>query len=89
MKCLKITIGGVVQGVGFRYFCYKKALEYGIMGYVKNLYNGKVEVVASGEDNLLGDFVKELNIGPRFSSVKAMKIEDIEPKEEHSEFIIY
>ncbi len=89
MKCLKITISGIVQGVGYRYFCYKKAMEYGIKGYVRNLHNGNVEVVASGEDNLVGDFVKELNTGPRFSSVKAIKIEESEPKKEYSGFTIY
>jgi acylphosphatase len=89
MKCLKITVSGVVQGVGYRYFCYKKAMEYHITGYAKNLYNGNVEVTACGEDNLLKDFVKELNTGPRHSVVKSLKIEEAKTEIVYLEFSIY
>jgi acylphosphatase len=89
MKCLKINISGVVQGVGYRYFCYKKAIEYKIFGYVKNLYNGDVEVVAQGEDGLVNEFIKELKTGPRYSAVKSVNAEEFKSEKEYSEFSVY
>jgi acylphosphatase len=89
MRCVKITISGIVQGVGYRYFCYKKATEYGISGYARNLYNGDVEVSAQGEERFINDFIKELNMGSPHSAVKSLKIQDIECKNEYSGFSIY
>jgi acylphosphatase len=89
MKSIKIIISGLVQGVGYRYFCYKKALEYGIRGYAKNLYNGNVEVVAQGEKGLINDFIKDLNIGPYYATVKSINTEEIECEKEYQEFSIY
>jgi acylphosphatase len=89
MKSIKIIISGLVQGVGYRYFCYKKALEYGIRGYAKNLYNGNVEVVAQGEKGLINDFIKDLNTGPYYAAVKSINTEEIESEKEYQEFSIY
>jgi len=89
MKCLKIIVKGMVQGVGFRYFCYEKANEFGINGYAKNLYNGDVEIMAEGEEALLNEFVKIVNIGPRFSEVNSLKIDEIECENRYNSFRIF
>ncbi|MBI5403500.1 MAG: acylphosphatase [Ignavibacteriae bacterium] len=89
MKSFRIIISGVVQGVGFRYFCFKKAVEYNISGYAKNLINGDVEVIAQGEEGLVNDFVKELKIGPRYSNVKSVNMEKIDVEKEYPQFLIY
>jgi acylphosphatase len=89
MKKFKLTVGGLVQGVGFRYFCYKKANEYGIKGYVKNLYNGKVELEIEGDDNLIKDYIIEIKIGPAFADVKTVDITELEYKNEYKDFFIY
>jgi acylphosphatase len=89
MKSIKITIGGIVQGVGYRYFCYKKAFEYNIKGYVKNLYNGNVEVVAQGDEGLIKDFINELKIGGRYSFVKSISTEEIDSNIKYLDFSIY
>lgn len=65
----KIIVMGLVQGVGYRYFCYRKATEYGLTGYAKNLPDDTVEVEAEGEKGLIEDFIKDLNIGPRAAKV--------------------
>ena len=57
-------VSGNVQGVGFRYFVQDTANQYGLAGWVKNLYDGRVEFVAEGPKGLLGDFLKEINRGP-------------------------
>lgn len=89
MRCIRVTISGLVQGVGYRYFCYKKATEYGIKGYAKNMYNGNVEVIAQGNKNLIKEFIRDLNIGPHYASVKSTDIEEIECEKEYGEFSIY
>ena len=89
MKSAKITISGLVQGVGYRYFCYKKALEYDIKGYAKNLYNGNVEVLAQGDESLIRGFIKDLNIGPHYASVKSLKAEETDDEKVYLEFSIY
>lgn len=89
MKSFRIIISGMVQGVGYRYFCYKKAVEFNISGYAKNLYNGDVEVIAQGDEGLVSDFIKELKIGPRFSDVKSVNMEKIDSEKEYKQFSIY
>lgn len=72
-----IIVKGLVQGVGYRYFCYTKALEYDIKGYAKNLIDGSVEVLAEGNKNLVNDFIKELKTGPSNSFVKSIYVEEL------------
>lgn len=89
MKSYKIIVSGLVQGVGYRYFCYKKALQYGIFGYAKNLFNGNVEVVVQGDENLVKAFMNELNIGPHYASVKSLYVEEFQQDMAFKEFSIY
>ena len=59
-----VTIFGDVQGVGFRFFIAKKARELLISGYVQNLSDGSVEIIAEGEESQLKELVKHLQFGP-------------------------
>jgi len=53
--------GGMVQGVGFRYTTVHIARAFpGLVGYVRNLCDGRVEVVAEAEEDELGRFVEEV-----------------------------
>jgi acylphosphatase len=72
---VKITVSGEVQGVGFRYFIARAASELDINGYVKNLYNGNVEIYAEGRKELLDELVNTAKTGPRHSFVKKAEIE--------------
>ena len=56
-KRLTLKIFGLVQGVGFRYLSQKKAKSRGFTGYVKNLDDGAVELVAEGEETALKEFI--------------------------------
>lgn len=64
-----IIFGGV-QGVGFRFFTYKKARSLGLTGYVRNLTDGSVEVVASGTASQLATFANFLQSGIPSATVK-------------------
>ncbi len=88
MKNLLLTVKGVVQGVGFRYFCYKQAVNFGITGYVKNLYNGDVEILAQGDESALNGFISEIKTGPRNASVTSLNIKVIESGDIFNNFSI-
>ncbi len=45
---LRMTLSGRVQGVGFRYFVLETAMNLGLTGWVRNTWDGKVELVAEG-----------------------------------------
>ena len=74
MKRFAATAGGRVQRVGYREHVYNEAFERDISGYVKNLKNGEVEIVAEGSENDLQDFIKEINIVRRPIAVKSFNI---------------
>lgn len=59
-KRMHILYSGRVQGVGFRFTAENIAIELGIQGWVKNLSDGRVEIMAQGEEEVLKDFSKRL-----------------------------
>ena len=69
----KYRILGRVQGVGFRYFAERQAIELGVRGYVKNLPNGDVEVYAIGTDAALAALKRRLAAGPRMAHVTGVE----------------
>ncbi len=88
MKKMKANISGVVQGVGFRHFVYRKAQALGVKGYVRNLYNGDVEVVAEGDEQELKEMLKDLRKGPMGAHVRNVDSEWTETKNEFSDFSV-
>ncbi|MDZ7315597.1 MAG: acylphosphatase [candidate division KSB1 bacterium] len=83
-----IRISGVVQGVGFRFFTWRKALELGIDGTVENTIDGGVEVVAEGEESKLKQFIEALRVGPRWAHVTAVDVEWAPPDNQFQGFSI-
>jgi len=72
---VKLAIRGVVQGVGYRYFVRRTAEALDISGYVRNRFDGSVEVVAEGGKPALSGFVDDLRVGPRYASVERVDVE--------------
>ncbi len=70
----KIIVSGLVQGVGFRYFVYRKAVELELVGYVKNLFNGDVEIVVEGSRDKINVLIDHAKVGPRSAFVKDIKV---------------
>ena len=60
MDCVKIIFSGRVQGVGFRYRTLAISRNHDITGYVKNLSNESVEVVACGQGEDSKNFIEEI-----------------------------
>jgi len=73
--CAKITVSGLVQGVGYRYFTHKKATDLNLKGYVKNMYNGNVEAEVEGDRESIEILIKEMKTGPRLSRVNDLNVE--------------
>ena len=78
-----LLIFGKVQGVGFRYWLYEKAIKKNIRGWVKNTIQGQVEALLIGDDDKnVNDLIKQCEKGPHSSNVTQVKIQDY--KQEYS-----
>jgi acylphosphatase len=62
-------VSGRVQGVGFRWYVLRRAGELGLVGWVANLPDGRVEVVASGSEAAIESLDSVLRRGPRLALV--------------------
>ena len=71
-RALRVVISGRVQGVGFRYFTRRAAQRLDLVGWVKNLPSGEVEVRVAGAPVTLEVFRQRLRQGPPGSRVDAL-----------------
>jgi len=81
-------IYGKVQGVGFRFFTEEWAKYFNIKGYVKNLFDGSVEVLAQGKEEGLQELIFKLKQGPTFAKVEKMDIIFKKPSFIYKDFLI-
>jgi acylphosphatase len=72
---LHAIVDGHVQGVSFRYFTQEKALDLGLTGWVRNRYEGTVEVLAEGERADLERLLATLRRGPPSAFVTGVNFE--------------
>jgi acylphosphatase len=84
----ELIITGVVQGVGYRYFCYKKAKELGVIGWVSNQHDGSVFCWAEGDRAVINEFIVELKLGPAASSIRDVIVKWHDSTGEYSSFNI-
>ena len=71
-----IVITGKVQGIGFRYWLYKAAIQRNIDGWVRNKISGEVEALIIGNDKNVNDLIKLCEKGPTFSKVTKVKVQN-------------
>ncbi len=79
-------IGGRVQGVGFRYFTEAAAAREGILGWVRNTPDGRVEISAEGDAEALERFERNLRHGPPGARVERVDVDDMTPTGRESGF---
>ncbi|MGV2826603.1 acylphosphatase [Myxosarcina sp. GI1(2024)] len=77
MKKIKATVSGKVQGVGFRMSTQSLARQLGVSGYVRNLTNGDVEIVAFGETEKVDQLLTWAELGPSSAVVNNLKVESV------------
>ncbi len=83
---LHAIISGRVQGVGFRYFVQGKANVLEIKGWVRNRWDGTVEVMAQGERKNLETFIQALEKGPSGANVTSNEVEWLERAGDFTDF---
>jgi acylphosphatase len=67
-------VHGRVQGVGFRQYTSEYATSLGLNGFVRNRWDGVVEVVAEGPEKEINEFVTWLHSGPPFARVTRVDV---------------
>lgn len=70
IKRAHMHIRGRVQGVSFRYYTMTEAKRLGVTGWVRNLWDGRVEAVVEGEEILVQQLVDWCHRGPPSAVVK-------------------
>jgi acylphosphatase len=84
----RYVITGRVQGVGFRYFARTAAAREGILGWVKNTADGRVEISAEGDAEALERFERHVRHGPPAARVEDVEVHDMIPTGSETGFII-
>lgn len=88
MKRARIIVHGLVQGVFFRHNTNKLSNKLGLKGYVRNLSNGAVEIVAEGPEKDIKELISFCKKGPQGASVSGVKVEYEAPTNGFSRFSI-
>ncbi len=74
MKCMHVFISGRVQGVFFRAETQRAAKGFNLTGWVRNISDGRVEVVFEGEDESVGKMLEWCHTGPPAARVEEVLI---------------
>lgn len=88
MDRLHAIVIGQVQGVGFRFFVKRHADRLGLTGYVRNLPEGQLDVVAEGNPEDLDQLTKLLEVGPSGAVVYDVAVDRGPGTGEFPEFLI-
>jgi acylphosphatase len=83
---LQAKVYGRVQGVNFRYYTQLTATQLGVVGWVRNLADGSVEVMAEGARDSLDKLLAFLRQGPPAAHVNSIDVEWREPSGEFRDF---
>ena len=73
-----IVITGKVQGIGFRYWLYKAAIQRNINGWVRNKISGEVEALLVGNETEVNSIIKLCEKGPLVSKVTKVSVKNYE-----------
>ena len=88
IRTIKGLVSGRVQGVGFRYFVMRQAEVAGLSGYVCNLGDGRVEFLLQGSRDAVNGVIDQIHLGPRYSQVVEVSLENLPQLESVSDFRI-
>ena len=73
-KRVHVFYSGRVQGVGFRMTAEETAQAFGVVGWVKNLRDGRVEMVAEAEEPILNRFLNAIHSGPMKNFIQQVDV---------------
>ena len=87
-RAARLIVSGLVQGVFFRASAAREARKYNLNGYVRNLSDGNVEVLAQGDELLLERLIEWCRKGPTSARVDSVEISWIKPSQNFQGFDI-
>lgn len=76
MKRARLLVSGKVQGVNFRFYTNEKAFQLGVKGWVRNLEDGRVEILIEGETTAVDDLIAWSRRGPSSARVEKVVTEE-------------
>lgn len=79
--CLQVSVSGRVQGVWFRRFTQQKAESYGVVGWVRNVSDGRVQAILCGDEKSVRQVESWMSQGPELSNVAEIISEQTEWQE--------
>ncbi len=88
-KAIQIIVSGKVQGVFFRKHTCQKAKELGIKGFVANLKDGNVKIIAQGNDDKLTELVDWCRKGSPGAVVENVEVNEFGSHHHYSGFEIH
>lgn len=80
-QAVRFMVDGRVQGVSFRFFTREAADRLDLVGYVRNLSDGRLEIVAYGSDKNLDKLEQKLHKGPRMARIESVDREQVSDNE--------
>jgi acylphosphatase len=86
--CVRLVVHGIVQGVGFRFAAREAASSCPVTGWVRNLPDGTVEIVASGSADAVARMTAWAHRGPRYASVERVQVDTFEDPPSLDFFVI-
>ena len=84
-----LLVSGRVQGVGYRAFAAREAVQRTLVGGVRNLDDGRVELEIEGAKDLIEELMAKLQVGPPAARVTAVIVEWHPPSERFTDFHIW
>ena len=87
MVAKHIIFTGRVQGVGFRFTAYNMANRHQLTGFVRNLFDGTVEMLAQGRPEDIDDCIQDIKESLA-GYIKEARIEEIPPDPKYTDFRI-
>ncbi|PVV84285.1 acylphosphatase [Dehalogenimonas alkenigignens] len=85
---MRLIFGGRVQGVNFRDFTRRQAEEHHLVGCVRNLEDGTVQVIAEGQRPDILHFIEQLMSGPPHAAVNSVDTQWVMPSGDFTDFSI-
>jgi acylphosphatase len=86
MVCKRCLVSGKVQGVFYRASTAEQAKRLGLAGYAKNLPDGRVEVLACGEQSKVEELIAWLRQGPPSAKVSGVEVQDADASQVPADF---
>jgi acylphosphatase len=82
---VRLIVHGIVQGVGYRSLVKNAANKHGIRGFVRNVSDGSVEIVAIGDAKSMRDFEREISVNYSYGP-QVMHVERKEYEQEDADY---